>query len=695
MTTNDRRPESATGGPKPGVAPSWVLAVTVGVVVGLLGVVLLAGSDGGRVRVLRALITETAGPLSRVTVAFLGFVGLGAAVRSAWGGRGPAPPGSSDGGVGGVLVDGVAGAGIVSISALGLAGAHVLDQGALLLRGALVISACLVGAGLIRRRAFSGSARRAQPVEWLLLVAVGAATGFVLGGLVLSQRIHPDAMQYHLALPRSFAVSGGLTANETLGHDGTYLGFDILHLVVTDLDAPAAAIVDRLASLQAFSLLTGLVLLPATYALAREIGADRRWALLGAWLVLSVSSIARVGTMKNDVVTAAVAMVGLIAVARLRRHPSVAATASTAIVCGFAITVKLPNGAVVLPAVGWVVIELLVTHRTRLRELWPLVMLPAMVLPWVFRAYANTGNPLHPLFVELPPEAAELAAIRNANGLELTPWSFVTTWFDLVMDRYPVNGNDSMGIVFVSVFALFTVAAVGALLRRRGGRWVPVQLVAAAFFLAFSVSRFEGRFLTRYAVVVVGMTFASAAAATSQVIADRSRQRQESRMPWLPLLVLLLTLPAVWGGGLLSATRARVEAPSVQALVHGGVTTDGWREAARITFGIPMFERMDAVAGGGRVMINDQFTLFLDRPVVNVHSSHSATFDYARLDLESFTEEMRRRDVRAALLRPGISGTDPVVLQYLEACGIPDNQPGDTALAFVIAPACRLPLRAG
>jgi hypothetical protein len=145
---------------------------------------------------------------------------------------------------------------------------------------------------------------------------------------------------------------------------------------------------------------------------------------------------------------------------------------------------------------------------------------------------------------------------------------------------------------------------------------------------------------------------------------------------------------AAWATDLAEATRTRVRSPDLVAVAERDLSTRELRNRQNDAMEVELYAAVNEAAGDGAVLVNDHMFLLLDAPPVNTHALHSDVWDYRTLDLEGFIAETRDRDVRAVVFRPGISGIEPVVLEYLAACGelIDVESPVD---AYVVSPECR------
>jgi hypothetical protein len=293
-------------------------------------------------------------PTVQAGLMIAGFVGIGALVlERAFPALAARQTGSAR-----LLSSYITGTALVSLSLLLIASLGGLD----LLPFALA-QALLLGFGVwfcVRqmRGMFRIRTERDPIVEVLLCLIVAVGTSLLCGLLAVTS-IHPDARQYHAAIPRSYRLAGGLVANDTLLHDGTYLGFDLLYLVTADLGRLTEDPLRVLRQLAAFSFFAEALLLAGTYCLSRSLGASRRWAAVAMTAMLTVSSIARWGQVKNDLVVAGAAAVAAALIVDALNDIRVDRLAVAGIAVGFALSIKISIGAALAPLIVYLAVRVI------------------------------------------------------------------------------------------------------------------------------------------------------------------------------------------------------------------------------------------------------------------------------------------------------------------------------------------------
>ena len=505
------------------------------------------------------------------------------------------------------------------------------------------------------------SVRGVGYAAWLLVAAV---VGFRMAALSVLPGIHPDAVQYHVGIPRAMAVAGGIVGEKSLLHGGTYIGYDILNLLPTDLAALPDSLVSGTRGLVLFSLCSGLLLPLSVFALARVLGASGTLASLGAAAVFTTSSIGRWGSAKNDVVAAAVAIVAATLLLCVIRRPEVRPGVLAGLVTGFAISVKITMAVPLLVLCAVLVVVALRRHRaaTLLAVALPVL---AVVGPWILRAWVLSGEPLYPVMTDWTPAMLEAWAQRDANGLALSASQVVGRWPDLMLDRYEVSGNDSVGMLaFVSILAASAVFAT-RLLRRRFGPGEAVMLAALTWMAVFTIRSFEGRFLTRYLLFSVGVVFAYLAARLAMA-SEQLPPRPSVAVEAAILVVLVLGLAST---DHVHAVRDVANSPELAAMVEGGDQDAAALQMLSERLSTGIFGEANRLASGYPVVVNDHMIMLVDGPVVNLHPLHSAVWDWENLTGAELAADLSNRGVRAAVLRGGFDSYVPALQEVLVECG--------------------------
>jgi hypothetical protein len=302
-----------------------------------------------------------------------------------------------------------------------------------------------------------------RPWESRLLAGILVVYGGLYLVHALAPEIQPDAVTYHLGLPREYVKHHGFTERVAF-HEVLPQGMEMLFTMGYAFGRHSAAKLIHFAFLAAtFPLMIGI---------GRRLGAPDFASAVGACLYLLSPVVATSGT--SAYTDAALVFYSLAAAYALMlwrdsRHSALLGL-TAGILAGFCYAVKM-NGMLV-PAACFLFVA---AHRK-----WrPILCFSAgaalMIAPWMLRSLVLTGNPLAPLFNEyfangyffVSSERRLIQSLRTYPGLTLESAPMeLTTWGSLLQGL--------AGPVF-----LLAPAGVLALRRRRG--WV---VAGAALLLA-------------------------------------------------------------------------------------------------------------------------------------------------------------------------------------------------------------------
>lgn len=482
---------------------------------------------------------------------------------------------------------------------------------------------------------------------FLLFLMILCVSVFFLGAIT-SPQVHPDALQYHFGLPQHFARTGSLGFYPTIFTSGIYFGGDILFVLTQTRDGFHTIYASKL-----LSLLTGGIFFTSIYCVSRRAGASQSFAALAVVLLFSVDAIQRWGTGKNDLLSAGLSLTTMWIFLLTNTFDSRRWLPVLGLVAGYAISVKIH---MVVP-VAVVIIWLLLQCKFRAKErLSVLVAACVPVIPWALFAYYYRKTPFYPFGFELSPYVEAAWVERNANGLELGLSSYVENIVPLVLDLdQRVSGNDSLGVLFLLFLAISLVIFVF--------RWRNLDSVflfsGVVFFLLFSVTQFEGRFLNRYILFVPASIFTYVVVSAPDWLRTRTVVRRLA-LGIIPLVAVL------WGP--IPALAKKVWADQNRSEYVSGVISN--HVSLERTYGKDYLEMIDYVNehvhGKGKVLINDGYLFFLDVPFYNAHMLHNYSIQFDRLTVSEFAQVLRHEGACIALIRHGISGITPTLFQYLD-----------------------------
>lgn len=473
-----------------------------------------------------------------------------------------------------------------------------------------------------------------------------------------SFRIHADAMQYHLAFPWVTSLTQELFRDNSFIGTGIYQGFDFLYLYVTDLSLLETNY-RFLLHLKIFSTLIGFLLPLAIYYLCRSMGGAKEESLVSSLGLFTVSSIISWGELKNDTISAGLFVFFLAALVKawksgLRKEFLIACALS-----GFALSAKITNVAFCFFLSPLIVYWKKASFRTKFAGL---ILIFCIFFPWLWLAYFTQNNPFHPALMNLPPELKAGWDERNANGLMFSLVGFLTYWPQLILDQYEVVGNRSLGLPLVVLLCFDCFVLGSALIKRKISIADGIFLAGLLWFLFFSVSRFDGRFLNRYVLNFVGVTFAYAFVSLDNFFPNHFYNRIRY---WL--LAFFIAAFSISG---YFTDWAKSRASDLRAFSR--VEKQNYERYRQKQFDQLTHSELRAVIkknrGSGAVAVNDGFILLIDPPFVNVHGLHAIHLNLYEKDSEFVRRFLAKREVSILVFRDGISGITPALTEFIEEC---------------------------
>jgi hypothetical protein len=491
---------------------------------------------------------------------------------------------------------------------------------------------------------------------------------------------HPDARQYHVALPWVFATEQALIDEPSLMQLGLYMGYDLLYLTVGDLralrDSPSL-----MSALFLFNAASLVLLLSATYALARSFGATPPWSAIAGLSVLTLGAVfAYWGDLKNDYAAAGVALSALVLLHRAWNAASGAGLVLASIVAAFAVAIKI---SALIP-VGLPFAFAYVSGRFSVRIILASIGSGLVVgAPWLFYAALLQGAPLYPLGAAMPAVVAEGWDQRNANGLPGGAVSAITNAVDVLLGRHFISGNQSLGLAFLAATVLTIAGLLAASFRRRFGPAEAIAASAIIWLVVFYVDRFDGRFLSRYIVICGSVFFAFAAMWLSHMSKVFARWGGTAPAVLLAVVTSLILFD-------LSKSKWITDAPGNGPIGRGlGDWYAAWVGEFETWTG---FHRLvNAIAAGSGVAVNDHFILFLDGPYLNLHGLHARALNLYEQDASDIHELLTENGIETLLYRPNISGATEALTRLVETCAdavaLPEGIE-DGRLVYRIRPTC-------
>lgn len=322
-----------------------------------------------------------------------------------------------------------------------------------------------------------------------------------------------DALCYHLQVPKVF-LQGGRAVYDPDLHETVYpLGTEMLYAVALAFRGPVAC--------RLIQWVLGLIFAASVTELARpSLGGRARLAGLIALLVPAVSN--GMSAPLNDVALAAFCSAALLAWTRWSSNQSTRTAALAGVMSGIAISVKYP-------ALVWVGLLGSGTLATALQAGWQktrdarrawigaaafATLTIAVGGIWYARAYAFTGNPVHPFFKSVFGGSGLDEVLEPAKRpLAVTPFNMLAALWPVTLDP---DRFDSVSHQFGPIFLM---ALPALLLCRPPKRVTAIVCFGLAFFTLCMTQRQSMRFV----LAAVGPWSVGVAWLFERVRAERSR----------------------------------------------------------------------------------------------------------------------------------------------------------------------------
>ena len=468
-----------------------------------------------------------------------------------------------------------------------------------------------------------------------------------------------DARQYHLALPWLMSQNGALFIEPSLQQAGLYLGYDVLYMALGDL----STLLDNprlMASLHIFSALSPLILIVGTYFLAMALGAGRVWSLLAAGAVFTMGSIVYWGTLKNDLIAAGIGVFALTHLCHAWKSRLTSDVILASILAAFAVSIKISN---ILP-VGIPFAYALLFGPFGAREKGLGIVLGLLVIaPWMAYATTMQSTPLYPIGAEVPAEVKIHADERNANGLSRDMSTAFTRFFDIILDRYKISGNHTLGIPFLFAFGITVIGVLNRFLQRQFDIQELIAVSSIIWFLIFYILYFDGTFESRY-IIICGSLFFVYSAVVFNRVAHAWHVDSGPSFYGLAGFVLVGLI-----AGIYAAPSTTTHLKRAQTVVSRGVSEAHSQWIMQFYDWTKFHREVNRIANGQGVAINDHFLLFLDPPIQNLHAIHTPHLNLYLKDSDFVEDLLRKRGIQTFVNRPGISGATDAVDDFLDRCG--------------------------
>lgn len=335
--------------------------------------------------------------------------------------------------------------------------------------------------GLRRLRELKDESRVPEPAGWfdkalLLMIGIPVFLAFLAS---LAPPTAKDTLLYHFAVPKAFIAQGSNAFIE--GNIASYLALG------TEMHTVWAMLLAGVFSQRAGEAAGGSVvwfffpiLLAAIFGFAREIGVERRWALIAVLMFASVPTVYHVAA--SAYIDIALALFITLAIYSLTRWWKTLETGwliFVAIFLGAALSAKLTTLFVIA---AFALIILLRVRKAQEGEpdklgkiaglgFAALFLAGVIASPWYLRTWAETGSPVFPFYMSIwPGEAAgwdvdrsNLFQLMNAQygGADKTPLDYLIAPWNLSVNAQPElaqHFDGVLGIAFLFGFPLLIFA---------------------------------------------------------------------------------------------------------------------------------------------------------------------------------------------------------------------------------------------
>lgn len=264
-----------------------------------------------------------------------------------------------------------------------------------------------------------------------------------------------DALCYHLQVPKMFLQNQRLIYDADL-HETAYP-------LLTEMHYAAALAFRGPVACRLVQWLLGVVFAMNVTALARPVLGTRAW--WAGTLALLVPAISNgMSAPLNDVALAAFCNAALNAWLVWKREPAAGAAVLAGTLAGFALGVKYPAlvwvGLLALASIAvWSLAKLGSRESTvQLRQIAIFAATAVLVGScWYVRAYAYTGNPVHPFFRGVFGSGIDDVLDPIKRPLPVTVWNLATALVPMTLDP---DRFDSFSHQFGPAFLLFLPALV-------------------------------------------------------------------------------------------------------------------------------------------------------------------------------------------------------------------------------------------
>jgi len=486
----------------------------------------------------------------------------------------------------------------------------------------------------------------------ILMIFIGI---MVLGSYASPVLLHGDARQYHLALPWLISITGKIYWNDTLLHGGTYLGYDILYLAVTDLSYIIKSPLEALEKLRLFNILSEVLLPISIFLLCKSFGASSSISTVASLALFSMGAIGYWGLLKNDIISAALSIIALVLLVRTNQSKCRLMLWLSTAIAAYAVTVKISNAVILILPFIYIYLCTGISGKDRLFGIFLGIII---LIPWFFNAYLATGNPVAPIGGYQPDEIKQAWIFRNSNGIAPSFSNLISQFIPILLGYYPIRGNQSVGLIALATLPFSLLILICSFVKRKWSLVDVIAMSALLWFLLFYVIRYDNRFLSRYVLTCFSVLFAFVFARIEIVC---YKLKNWPKIMNAKLFLFLVLFVVIYNR---AVTDKYVQVVKIK---NWGAIQMAKSDRVESIFA-PYAYLADIRKPGDVVAINDHMLLFLPPPFTNLHAMHAVNLNLYRKDLNFLKHYLQQHNVKYFLFRKDISGNSKVVSEYIDRC---------------------------
>ncbi len=317
----------------------------------------------------------------------------------------------------------------------------------------------------------------------------------------LSYPVGPDALYFHLGLPKIYARAGGVTFIPGNIFSASPRAMEMMSTAFLSMGLERGA--------QFFILLLAIALIISVWRKADEIGGS---GIIAALILVSASIFStQLVDSKNDILLTGVIFFAVVQFFAFRQSDSIKSLIFAGIGAGLAAGVKA-TGLSIIGVLGLILLYDFITGRTKFKQFALFLSISIVVAsPWYAYSWFVTGNPLYPFFGNYfhSPYWYQIFDAFNraisAKTADTNILNLIVSPFNLVFDPEAFRGRIGYAVILLPLLLLFMKKIPTAI------RWIScLSLIYYLFwYFGFPLARYLMPILPLLAIA--GSYFAKAA----------------------------------------------------------------------------------------------------------------------------------------------------------------------------------------